>query len=148
MTDLVSDITRDLIAHEGSVIEGTRHVAYQDHLGYWTIGYGRLIDKGFRGSGIREEEAQFMLANDIKSMMSELDENWPWWRDLEHSAQRALVNMAFQLGMPGLKKFTTMNKLLKDRDYLGAANAALDSLWAKQTPNRARTVAAMIRNGR
>jgi Phage-related lysozyme (muraminidase) len=148
MTDLVSDITRDLIAHEGTVMEGTRHVAYQDHLGYWTIGYGRLIDKGFRGSGIREEEAQFMLSNDIKAMMSELDDHWPWWRNLEHSAQRAVVNMAFQLGMPGLRKFKNMAEQLKRQDYCGAADAALDSLWAKQTPRRAQTVAAMIRNGR
>lgn len=148
MTDLISDVTRDLIAHEGSVKEKGRHIPYEDHMGNLTCGYGRLIDPRIPGAGFREEEAQFMLANDVKAMLSELDDNFPFWRNMEYSAQRAVINMAFQLGMPGLKKFKNMWAHLKKGDYLAASEAALDSLWAQQTPNRARTVAAMMRNGR
>ena len=39
-----------LIDHEGS-----EKSAYQDTLGYWTIGHGRLIDKR-KNAGLSEEE--------------------------------------------------------------------------------------------
>ena len=57
-------IVDDLKRHEGLKLH-----AYQDHLGYWTIGYGRLIDKE-RGGGISETEAETLLENDIDRLAS------------------------------------------------------------------------------
>jgi lysozyme len=42
--------------------EGKRRSAYQDHLGYWTIGVGRLIDAR-KGGGLSDEESTESLAS-------------------------------------------------------------------------------------
>ena len=39
--------------------EGSRPHAYQDHLGFWTIGVGRLIDVR-KGGGLSPERAMRM----------------------------------------------------------------------------------------
>ena len=40
--------------------EGRVRHAYQDHLGYWTIGVGRLIDQR-KGGGLSEDEIDYLL---------------------------------------------------------------------------------------
>jgi lysozyme len=47
--------------------------------------------------------------------------------------------------VPGLLKFKTTLSLLQAGDRAGAAAQALKSLWAKQTPNRAKRVTDLIR---
>jgi len=59
--------------------------------------------------------------------------------------RRALLNMAYQLGVSGLLNFSKMLTALQAGDREEAAREALDSLWAKQTPNRARRVALLLR---
>ena len=61
--------------------------------------------------------------------------------------QRALVNMCFQLGATRLSNFQRMIQAIFREDWLQASIEALDSLWAKQTPVRARRVAEMLRTG-
>ena len=134
-----AEIRDQLKRHEGLV----RH-AYQDHIGYWTIGYGRLIDER-RGGGISEAEAETLLTNDIIRVVGELEEQMPRLHRYPERVQTALVNMAFQLGITGLMQFKNMIAALEEGDYWGAANAALNSRWAQQTPNRATEIAGMIR---
>jgi lysozyme len=55
--------------------------------------------------------------------------------------------MAFQLGINGFLQFRMMRQALSRCDWLAARNEALDSLWARQTPNRARRVAEQILTG-
>lgn len=131
---------RETIKHdEGEVLH-----AYQDHLGYWTIGYGRLIDER-RGGGISRKEAEYLLDNDIMRVVDELAKRTGL---LEHPepVQHALVNMAFQLGVNGLLSFRKMWAHLANRDYDAAADEALDSRWAQQTPQRAERVTDLMRS--
>jgi lysozyme len=137
MQELVGDLIRD---------EGFKRHAYQDHLGYWTIGVGRLIDAR-RGGGLSDEEIRYLLKNDIARIEKDLDEKLPWWRELSERRQRALANMAFQLGTGGLLEFSNMLDALEDGDHAKAAEEALDSKWAVQTPQRAQRIATMIREG-
>ena len=51
--------------------EGLVLHAYEDHLGYLTIGYGRLIDKR-RGGGISKAEAEYLLLNDCRRVEQEI----------------------------------------------------------------------------
>jgi lysozyme len=53
--------------------------------------------------------------------------------------------MAYQLGPSGVVAFKKMLAALEAGDRIAAAEAALDSKWATQTPNRAQRVAALIR---
>lgn len=134
------ELKKQLLRHEGMV----KH-AYQDHLGFWTIGVGRLIDER-RGGGISEEEAMILLSNDIEKVKRQLlcVEGFFF---LPLGVKQALCNMAFQMGISGLLRFSNMWAALRRHDYKDAAVHALDSKWATQTPNRAHEIAEMIRKG-
>lgn len=126
--------------------EGEKLHAYQDHLGFWTIGVGRLIDERRQG-GITKEESAFLLNNDIQRKEKELLERAPWVNNLDPVRKGALLNMAFQLGVSGLLGFNTTMRLIREGKFEEAARQALTSRWAQQTPARAHRIAEQIRTG-
>ena len=124
--------------------EGFMPHAYKDSLGYTTIGYGRLIDKQL-GGGITEDEADFLLENDIMRVEDALDKEFPWWRKCPENVQRAMANMCFNLGIKKFKGFKNTLALLKAGNYQAAADNAMQSLWAKQVGDRAKRVTDLMR---
>lgn len=126
--------------------EGEKLFAYQDHMGYWTIGVGILIDKR-KGGGITQQESDYLLNNRVKAKESELDKRIPWWRKLDPARQGVLLNMAFQMGVEGLMGFTNTLEMIRTGDYVGASSGMLKSLWAKQTPERAQRLANQMKTG-
>ena len=122
--------------------EGVKLKPYRDTAGKLTIGIGRNLDD----VGISEQEARFLLSSDLERVRSQLSHEWPWWITRPESAQRGLMNMAFNLGIGGLSKFPRMLACLQAGDYHGAADAALDSLWAKQVGERANRIADLFRS--
>ena len=137
---MIDAITADLKRDEGFVSH-----AYQDSKGFWTIGYGRLIDERL-GGGITESEALGLLERDIHQTFADLDRTLPWWRALPPFQQRGLVNMAFNLGLPRLLTFKKMLAALQTGDGERAAIEALDSIWAGQVKGRADRIAYLYRN--
>lgn len=137
-----SELTRQLRGDEGVVAH-----AYQDHLGFWTIGVGRLIDSRKPGSGLRPEEITFLLNNDIDDRIRELGRRLPWFLNLDPVRQGVLLNMSFQLGVDGLLGFKNTLKLVEQGRYAQAADGMLNSLWAKQTPERAQRLSEQMRTG-
>lgn len=145
----------DLKRHEGSVTNRSgRHVVYDDHdgkpiqpgsvcRGYPTIGYGRNL----KDNGLSEDEALFLLTNDIDRIANSLDSRLSWWRELSPVRQSAILNLAYNLGINGLLGFSAMLLALKKGDYTRAATEALDSKWAGQVGRRAREIADMLRYG-
>lgn len=89
---LITELERD----EGRVLH-----AYQDSLGFLTIGIGRLIDKR-KGGGITNEEADYLKLNDINKVKVGLERRLAWWRSLDAARQRVMMNLAFNLGADGL----------------------------------------------
>lgn len=134
-------LTQQLRRDEGEVLH-----AYQDHLGYWTIGIGRLIDQR-KGGGISAEESAFLLANDINVRIAALRQKLDWFDDLDEARQGVLVNMAFQMGVDGLLAFRNTLAMVKAGDYAGAASGMLQSVWAQQTPERAKRLSDQMRTG-
>lgn len=134
---LQSDLERD----EGEVLH-----AYTDSEGYITIGVGRLIDQR-RGGGISKSEARYLLNNDIQNVLGELDDAIGWWRRLNEPRQRALANMAFNLGVPGLLKFNNMLHALRAGNWSLAHDEALNSRWAGQVGERAQRIADVFLKG-
>lgn len=130
----------DLIRDEGWVPH-----AYQDHLGFWTIGYGFLIDKR-RGGGIPKPVAEHWLDYEIQQREQALSRNLTWFDSAPDDIKRALINMAFQLGIGRLMGFRRTLAHLQAGRYAEAADEALNSRWAQQTPNRAQRIAELIRN--
>lgn len=135
------NLIRQLRDEEGEVLS-----AYQDHLGYWTIGVGRLIDKR-KGGGITAEESAYLLGNDIAKVNAQLDAKLPWWRKLDEARQAVLQGMAFQMGIDGLLGFKNTLKMVEAGDYDGAGKGMLNSLWAKQTPGRAKRMSDQMKTG-
>jgi lysozyme len=123
--------------------EGVKNKVYKDHLGIETIGVGRnLVDRG-----LSDEEVDYLLGNDITIVENELDNGLSWWRDLDEVRQRALADLAFNMGIPRLHGFVKMLDGLQRRDYHAAADELLDSKYAKQVGARSERVANMIRTG-
>lgn len=140
-----SAMAAELGFEEGQVKKNGLHVAYQDHLGFWTLGIGRLIDER-KGGGLTDEEVNYLLQNDIARCHADLTRRMPGYIKLSPVRQRAILNMAFQLGVDGVLKFKKMIAALGRGDYATAEAEALDSKWAKaDTPQRARRVAKSLR---
>ena len=135
----VARLKKVLIRHEG-----LRLKPYRDTVGKLTIGVGRNLED----RGITKEEALFMLHNDIKAVIEELDRRIPWWRELDDIRQEVLVNMAFNLGVPRLMRFKRFLSALERRDYEKAAEEMLDSRWAEQVKRRAKELAYAMRHGK
>lgn len=134
-------IEEQLERDEGCVLH-----AYPDHLGYWTIGIGRLIDKR-KGGSITREEALYLLRNDIKRIEFDLLENLPWAAQLEPIRYYVLVNMAFNMGVKGLLGFKNTLKAVRRRDWEEAAIGIMNSLYATQVPERAERLAKQMITG-
>jgi lysozyme len=136
-----TELVRQLKGDEGVVPH-----AYQDHLGFWTIGVGRLIDKR-KGGSLRPDEISYLLNNDIDDRINELNRRLPWFQNLDDARKGVLVNMSFQMGVDGLMGFKNTLKLVEQGKYENAAHAMLQSLWAKQTPERAKRMSEQMRTG-
>ena len=131
-------LTEQLRREEGCVPH-----AYQDSLGLWTIGVGRLIDQR-RGGGLSPDEIDYLLDNDIKAKTHEVLTALPWVAKLSEPRQAVLIGMAFQMGLQGLLQFKRMLGSVEDGQYAEAAAEMLDSIWAKQTPERAARLAQQM----
>lgn len=138
---LVENITRSLRGEEDEVLH-----AYNDHLGYLTIGVGRLIDKR-KGGGISPEESAYLLKNDIERKTAELNKRIPWWTKLDDARKGVLLNMSFQMGTDGLLGFKNTLAMIQAGNYEGAAKGMLQSKWAQQTPSRAKRMSEQMRTG-
>ena len=129
-------LREDLIAEEG-----IRLKPYLCPAGKTTIGVGRNLDD----VGITQDEAMEMLDNDIERVKAQLAKALPWLETKSSDVQRAIANMTFQMGIGALLKFKKMLAALQARDYNAARREALDSTWAKQTPQRAKRVTDLFK---
>ena len=135
-------MNRRLLLEQLQRHEGLRLKPYRDSVGKLTIGYGRnLADRG-----ISQEEAEFMLDNDIDLVVAEL-ERMPLFLSLDPVRQVVLANMAFNMGVPTLLEFRRMLGALARREWDRAADEMLDSRWARQVGRRAVELARLMRTG-
>ena len=130
--------------------EGYRNKVYLDTLGKRTVGVGHLCVEDFWEDDKEYEEKFLMeiLADDLQNAIKgarELKEEHSC-TDIDEIAQEILVEMVFQLGKNGVSKFKNMWKALSEHNYTGASYEMLDSKWAKQTPNRAKSMAELMKS--
>lgn len=138
---MIEQLTKQLRRDEGEVLH-----AYADHLGYLTIGIGRLIDQR-KGGGITPEESRYLFWNDVSKRIDELNHRLYWFQNLDDARKGVLINMAFQMGVEGLLAFKKTLEYVKNGDYDSAAHEMLNSKWATQTPARAQRLALQMRTG-
>ena len=112
--------------------EGTMCTLYQCTEDKWTIGVGRnLTDRG-----ITEDESMYLLDNDIKRVMNQLDEYWTVWRSFPEKGQMVCLDMCFQMGIKGFMGFRRTRALMEMGMWLEASEELLDSKYAIQVPVR------------
>ena len=125
---------------------GGKFWPYKDSLGKLTIGFGHLIVAGdnFAG-GITEEEADLLLQKDIvrtinaaKAIYVEYNMKTPY------IVQLTLTEMVFQMGSGGVRAFKNTLAAMAAGNYAAAANGIRNSLWYRQTTNRAETMARRL----
>lgn len=122
--------------------EGLRLKMYKCTAGKNTIGYGRNLDD----VGISADEAELMLKHDLEN--AELDaKRFPVFEKLNQVRKDVLTEMVFNLGYSRLSGFKKMFAALERKDYDGAANEMLDSKWARDVGERAKTLAYFMRIG-
>lgn len=127
--------------------EGWKHSAYQDTLGYWTIGCGFMVDAR-KGGGLDDEEIAWILQHRVDALKVKLRTTLsPWFDSAGDARQGALVNMAYQMGVDGLLGFHNTLRLCSEGKWADAAASALQSRWAQQTPERAKRVAKQLETG-
>lgn len=125
--------------------EGVRAEPYVDTQGKLTIGVGRclstkplklceiefLFEQDFQDA---EEDAQALIGDSVFDRLSD-------------ARKAVLVNMAFNLGLTGLRKFVRFLQAVKDARYKDAAKEMLGSLWAQQVRDRAFELAKQMELG-
>lgn len=134
---------RAALIHQLTLHEGMRKFPYKCTGGKLTIGIGRNLDD----RGITEEEADYLLSNDIDDFEDRLTREIPWMVGLDPIRQRVLIDMAFNLGVPGLLKFKRTLAAIRGKEYDRAAGMMLDSRWATQVGQRAKRLSHMMATG-
>jgi len=119
------------------VNEGFRSKPYQCSEGVWTVGHGL--------TWLTEEESLHILAGRISQLHLRLLDDLYWYKDIPPEIQGVVIEMCFQMGFVGFCKFKKAIANMKESNWKGAADEMLDSLWAKQTSNRANRLADIVR---
>jgi lysozyme len=133
---------KDLAIAMLEIDEGLRLKPYRCTSSKLTIGYGRNLDD----RGITIAEADQMLLNDVECFYTQLSK-FPAFAKLNEARQAVLVNMAFNLGMAGIRDFKMMWAAISLDNYQGAAVQMLQSKWAGQVGQRATRLAEIMRAG-
>ena len=121
---LIADIKRH---------EGYSKRVYKDTLGYDTIGIGFLITS----LELDEDVCDIILKRRLKNNESVLQRKMPHYTNLPIEVQNIIQNMYYQLGNR-LFNFVKTLHYIENEKWRAASVEMLDSLWAKQTPNRAK----------
>lgn len=157
-----------LLATTGSE-EGFRANPYRDTQDLWTLGDGRcvethpltgeewkaLLDSGQMTVAITQDGANTLMASQLQAVEAQLASDYrDFWPKLNDARQNALIEMAYQLGVEHELEFHEMLgdiriavRVNTPGAWKAVAAAALNSLWAQQTPARAQRVMQQLETG-
>ena len=138
------------VKEEIKACEGYVNKIYKCSEGFDTIFYGHKItpdDDYEHGVEYPKEMGEKVFEKDFQRTL-DAAERLIATRPVNHIAKQVIINMVYQIGEGGVSKFKQMWKALDREDYGEASFQMLDSLWAKQTPNRANKLAAKMRSAK
>ena len=118
----------DIKAHEGYSKK-----VYKDTLGYDTIGLGFLVSS----LELDEDVCDIILERRLKKNEAVLQRKMTYYSKLPIEVQNIIQNMYYQMGNR-LFNFVKTLHYIESGKWRAASVEMLDSLWAKQTPNRAK----------
>ena len=108
----INTLRQEIEADEGCVYK-----IYRCSEGYPTAGVGHLLtewdeeyyDKPI-GTPVSEEKVQEWFVNDVQTAINDCNDIFNSFEKLPEDIQHVLINMAFQLGGPRLRKFKTITR--------------------------------------
>lgn len=122
--------------------EGVRRFAYMDTVGKISVGVGRnLSDKG-----LSPREIDFLLDNDVDECVADVAA-LPWFSGLDEVRQHVLLDLRFNLGAAGLRRFPALLNALSERDFPRAAKSLRESRFYVQTKSRGVHLVGMLQTG-
>jgi|TARA_R110000796_G_C14331627_1_gene409187 lysozyme len=134
----IDQLKKELAEDEGCVYE-----VYLDHLGKKTFGIGHLVTPSDleynlkQGTPVTEDRVSECFEKDIKTTVADCLVLYEDFSLYPEEVQLIIANMMFNLGRTRLSLFKDMQKCVKDFNWVGAADAMVDSRWYIQVPNRA-----------
>jgi lysozyme len=141
-------MNREKIKQQLIVDEGYRAAVYRDTFGNLTVGIGHLVlpsDQLTYGETVLNERIMDLFEHDLlhaeigcRALVADFDK-------LPEDVQCVLVNMCFNLGAAGLKRFHNFLIAISDRDYPRAADEMKNSIWYNQVGPRARRLYKIIK---
>ena len=144
----------DVLRKEIEADEGCKYETYRCSEGYPTAGIGHLLtewDEEYSepiGTAVSEEQVQKWFEKDVQTAINDCQDIFNDFNSLPEDIQHVLINMAFQLGGPRLRKFKLMIAAVEVEDYREMALQMEDSRWFKQTTNRAqRLIDRVVKQG-
>lgn len=130
-------IAKQLIDHEG-----VRQHPYKCTAGKLTIGIGRNLED----KGLSKDEAVYLLGNDIRECIDDLQGIFPDHFDrLPEKIQHVLIDMRFQLGPGRFRKFKNMIFAVRMELWSDMIAEMKDSAWYQQVPVRANNLIKMVK---
>ena len=154
--DQLDKLHQELILDEGLYLN-----VYVDTVGKRTIGVGRNIDdnpltdeendhignKDIESDGITKDDAMYLLDNDINKVISQLKSKLDFFDDLDPIRQRVLIDLGFNMGVPGLLTFKNTLNFVRNGDYDSAAAGLTHSKWFNQVGVRGPRLVKMMKTG-
>jgi len=137
--------------------EGYRTHVYKDSLGIPTIGIGfnltrpdarKIIqsvgaeyDAVLAGiDGLSDEQIKKIFNITIKIAYEDAKRWIPNYDSLPKNIKLAVLDLSFNMGYNRLSGFFKTKEYILKKDYKAAANELMDSKWAKQVGNRAKSI--------
>lgn len=124
---------RDLIKKRLIDFEGLILKSYTCPTGYTSVGVGRNLET----NGITEEEAMYLLNNDITNVIKDLDKHWIAWRKLPIIAQYVCIDVVFNMGINTWMSFRMTRSYMELNEWEKAGDELLNSKYAEQVGRRA-----------
>ena len=121
--------------------EGYVGIVYKDSLGIDTIGYGFAI----KDLELDEDICEIILERKITQLIDRINNKFSWYKYMPQEIKDIVTEMCYQLGVTGFSKFKKTIAYLQDKKWEEASDEMLDSLWARQTPNRAKEMSDRVK---
>lgn len=148
--------------------EGFVPAPYKDTKGIWTIGIGfniqtrNDVDQKLKAAGIDErtrksiitkrqgritkQQAEKLLDMTISEAYEDAKRIVPSFTKQPLEIQGVLVDMTFNIGPTGLKKFSKFINYVDTNQYAKAADEMKKSLWYRQVGDRAKDLESIVRS--
>lgn len=162
----IEEFSHDILMQMIAFDEGKVNKIYRDSLGYYTVGIGHLLTKkdslkeatdildkqvNRKTNGqITEDEIAMLFERDLIDVVEGVKKNAllnEVYNSIDPIRRLALFNMVFQLGIAGTANFKNSMNIAINNDWNKLESNLKQSLWFKQTTNRATRVIRVFCDG-